>query len=321
MNKSAMKVFFRFISLFLLVLLASPVLADFSQDLSLGAGDLRAPASVIQGQTVRIYATVHDNSSSDLTGTVKFYDENTQSFVGENQPTTVVAGRTDDVFVDFTGVAAGLHTIAVRVIPWLSEGDDPSNNQSSITINVVAPKKTPAVPKPVISHKVSTPSPAPVASTAQPQPVNTAKETVANTVTVDKASKGPVAVLTAEKTMARAGQPLTFSALRSNDPNGDIVSYQWDFGDGQKESGVLVDHIFKTPGNYKVDLKVTNNIGEEQETSVMVKITTSWQVLALVCTTVLLVLLLLVGILLRRKGKKDQLKKPLKKKNLPKRKK
>jgi len=78
---------------------------------------------------VRVYATVTNTSDHDLFGVVKFYDENKKSFAGEDQPVSVLAQKTDDVFIDWKGDSAGNHTISVRVIPWNEEGDDPSNNK------------------------------------------------------------------------------------------------------------------------------------------------------------------------------------------------
>lgn len=35
------------------------------------------------------------------------------------------------------------------------------------------------------------------------------------------------------------------------------INYEWDFGDGEKEEGVDVIHIYNEPGNYRVKLKMT----------------------------------------------------------------
>ena len=47
-----------------------------------------------------------------------------------------------------------------------------------------------------------------------------------------------------------------FDASASKDPDGGIVSYDWDFGDGTKASGIEVAHTYEKPGNYTAKLVV-----------------------------------------------------------------
>ena len=56
---------------------------------------------------------------------------------------------------------------------------------------------------------------------------------------------------------------VSFSALTSSDPDGSIVSYIWNFGDGSNAAGALVDHIFENAGSYNVSLTVTDNRGAQ----------------------------------------------------------
>ena len=53
-----------------------------------------------------------------------------------------------------------------------------------------------------------------------------------------------------------------FDASASRSPNGPIVSYDWDFDDGEESSGVTVDHTFTEKGIYRVALNVTDSEGE-----------------------------------------------------------
>jgi PKD repeat protein len=52
-----------------------------------------------------------------------------------------------------------------------------------------------------------------------------------------------------------------FDAGRSADPDGFLVAYQWDFGDGSSAAGKLVQHAYVQPGTYSVRLTVTDNRG------------------------------------------------------------
>ncbi len=56
-------------------------------------------------------------------------------------------------------------------------------------------------------------------------------------------------------------QSLVFDASDSYDPDGMIVSYDWEFGDGTTEVGDVVTHTYQHPGEYTVTLTVTDNTG------------------------------------------------------------
>ncbi len=58
-----------------------------------------------------------------------------------------------------------------------------------------------------------------------------------------------------------ANVTLTFNATASYDPDGTIVSYDWDFGDGNTDSGEIVEYAFASVGNYTVTLTVTDDTG------------------------------------------------------------
>jgi len=55
------------------------------------------------------------------------------------------------------------------------------------------------------------------------------------------------------------GVALTFDGSASSDPDGTIVSYSWDFGDGGTGSGVTPSYTYGANGNYTVTLTVTDN--------------------------------------------------------------
>ncbi|MCX6579241.1 MAG: PKD domain-containing protein [Candidatus Aminicenantes bacterium] len=59
------------------------------------------------------------------------------------------------------------------------------------------------------------------------------------------------------------GETVNFNGSLSSDPDGSIVSWQWDFGDGQMGAGERVTHVFTWDGNntrtFTVLLRVTDN--------------------------------------------------------------
>jgi PKD repeat protein len=69
----------------------------------------------------------------------------------------------------------------------------------------------------------------------------------------------------AERSVAYDGSASSGGA--TPDAVGTIVSYDWDFGDGQQGTGVTVDHTFASEGTYVVSLTVTNDAGESDTAS------------------------------------------------------
>lgn len=59
------------------------------------------------------------------------------------------------------------------------------------------------------------------------------------------------------------GGTTNFDGSQSFDNDGTIVSYRWDFGDGNTGRGSIITHTFDTPGIYRVTLTVTDNEGLE----------------------------------------------------------
>ena len=57
------------------------------------------------------------------------------------------------------------------------------------------------------------------------------------------------------------GDSFTFDGSGSSDPDGSIVSYDWDFGDGSTGTGITTVHVYADNGIYIVTLIVTDNIG------------------------------------------------------------
>jgi heat shock protein HslJ len=66
----------------------------------------------------------------------------------------------------------------------------------------------------------------------------------------------PQAVIQAPS-QAYVGEAVTFDA-RASTSSVPIVSYQWDFGDGGRGTGPLVQHVYQRPGTYTVQMTVTD---------------------------------------------------------------
>jgi PKD repeat protein len=54
---------------------------------------------------------------------------------------------------------------------------------------------------------------------------------------------------------------VSFSGSGSTDPQGEALTYAWNFGDSTTAIGVSPSHTYATPGTYNVTLMVTNTSG------------------------------------------------------------
>jgi len=61
--------------------------------------------------------------------------------------------------------------------------------------------------------------------------------------------------------IGQVGYTIVFNASSSFDLDGIIDSWQWEFGDGNTTAGETAEHAYSSPGNYTVNLTVTDNNG------------------------------------------------------------
>jgi len=104
-------------------------------------------------------------------------------------------------------------------------------------------------------------------------------DTVNNTITgmVDSLSwfalaepnEPPVAEASITPYLAAVGTEFIIDANMSYDPDGTIVAYEWDFGDGTTSNGETVAHVYSNPGVYSVVLTVTDDLGAQATDTVM----------------------------------------------------
>ncbi len=69
------------------------------------------------------------------------------------------------------------------------------------------------------------------------------------------------------------GVAVQFSSAGSNDPDGSIVAYAWNFGDGNTSSAANPSHAYASAGTYNVTLTVTDNDGATGADSTSASIT------------------------------------------------
>ena len=88
-------------------------------------------------------------------------------------------------------------------------------------------------------------------------------------------NRSPVAGFSESAETVYTGETISFNASSSYDPDGTIVSYFWDFGDGSNATGVIVNHTYVDSGNYTVTLTVTDDDGATGTDTVKITINTS----------------------------------------------
>ncbi|MFZ4719297.1 MAG: PKD domain-containing protein [Ilumatobacteraceae bacterium] len=99
--------------------------------------------------------------------------------------------------------------------------------------------------------------------------------TNSTTFVADAGNQSPVAAAAATTpTSGKAPLNVGFSSAGSNDPDGTIVSYRWDWGDGTAFGTTAnPSHVFTTAGTYVVRLTVTDNRGGTGQATVTVNVT------------------------------------------------
>ncbi len=84
----------------------------------------------------------------------------------------------------------------------------------------------------------------------------------------------PTATFTYSPTYPSEGQTVTFDASPSNPNGGVIISYTWDFGDGNITTATepTTIHVYGTAGNYTATLTVTDSEGLSNSQSEFIKV-------------------------------------------------
>ncbi len=90
-------------------------------------------------------------------------------------------------------------------------------------------------------------------------------------------NRPPTAAFSASSLSVFTGQDVTVDAATSTDPDGDVLTYGWTFGDGTAASGLQAAHAYATAGSFTVTLTVNDGKGGTDSTSKSVTVTTPTQ--------------------------------------------
>jgi PKD repeat protein len=97
-------------------------------------------------------------------------------------------------------------------------------------------------------------------------------ESVTITAIEPSSNQPPVAVAEADITSGPAPLNVNFFGQNSSDPDGSIVSYSWNFGDGNTSSQTNPSHTYNNVGNYTATLNVTDNNGATNSRSLGINV-------------------------------------------------
>jgi PKD repeat protein len=124
----------------------------------------------------------------------------------------------------------------------------------------------------------------------------------------------PIALFTESASTVYTNESIHFDASGSYDPDGSIVVYYWDIGDGNITTGMTSNHTYSEAGNYTVMLTVTDIDGASTENAMKIVETEeslngvlSLSFLAAIGLVVAaLTFTLIYGLLIRRKKKRAE---------------
>jgi PKD repeat protein len=77
----------------------------------------------------------------------------------------------------------------------------------------------------------------------------------------EETNAAPEAVISTSSNQGLIPLSVAFDASGSHDPDGEIITYTWNFGDGTTGSGISAAHLYTQAAVYTVTLEVTDNRG------------------------------------------------------------
>ena len=87
-----------------------------------------------------------------------------------------------------------------------------------------------------------------------------ASDSTTRTATIGLGNQAPIVDVN-DPYNGTVNEPVQFDGSGSSDPDGTIVAYDWDFGDGSTGSGAMPTHTYMVDGTYNVTLTVIDDMG------------------------------------------------------------
>ncbi|HOX08649.1 MAG TPA: PKD domain-containing protein [Planctomycetota bacterium] len=92
------------------------------------------------------------------------------------------------------------------------------------------------------------------------------------TIAVKRVNATPVAQASAAPLRGMEPLKVRLSAAGSRDPDGEIATFRWNFGDGQWSQTADADHLYTNPGTYTAELTVTDRDGASASAKVTIAV-------------------------------------------------
>ena len=91
----------------------------------------------------------------------------------------------------------------------------------------------------------------------------------------EQENRAPQATITTSPAdgQVRVDETVSFQGHQSSDPDGDPLTYAWDFGDDNSSSGLTVSHAYDAEGVYTVRLTVTDPAGLNDFAETLISVT------------------------------------------------
>lgn len=203
----------------------------------------------------REYAIIANNAAvflekhSNFSGTL--FDSSWSSLKESGEKMQLVDGNglivEEFFYISSDGILARKDPLLAdySAVNWVSVygKDTPGRPYDAIALTLPPAESTPATSAPPVSPQEPLPAPSSTEIFPLEPPIVNAGADVA----------------------ARIQETITFDGSRSYDSRGAALSYNWEFGDGEKAAGAIVSHAFAREGDYRVRLTVTNSVGVDSD--------------------------------------------------------
>ncbi len=189
-------------------------------------------------------------------------------------------GNEDDLIKRITITDVVVPTPTPTTVPTAQPTNTPQPIQPTATgAAPINPTNTPTPPPQPTATTAPTLPPVPTATTAPtqaPEPTATTVPTAAPEPTQPPAPVPPVAVIVGPSN-GYVGEPVSFDASGSTAGSSQIVSYQWNFGDGSSAATTTnpsVQALYNNAGTYQATVVVTDQNGLSSSATTQITIAT-----------------------------------------------
>jgi PKD repeat protein len=251
--------------------------------------DADGPYTCQTGETIPLNGTCSDPSPDDEASLTCTWAE--FSGTALSQPNYNCPNQPGEVSLTLTATdkdgasAQGSTTVTVVETPLTANADGPYTGTVGMPVSLDGSGSAPAEAiisyewdfgdgqtgaGMVISHTYAATGTYTVTLTVA-DPTTQASDTTTATITAT-GNQLPEAVINSEVIPKTSDECYSLNGSASTDPDGDIVSYVWNLGDGNEKVGPEIEYCYQASGSYTVTLTVTDDAGGTDSASVDIKV-------------------------------------------------